>query len=228
MMGGDVSVQSNPGKGSTFRFLAWFGKSERKQSERIVQATLSEKKVLIVVDNRNTLILLKHIMKSAGMRVVQLQRAQEVLPALRSAFEADDPFDLCILDIQMHCVSGYDIAGEIRHPNSGIPYVALLAFSCSTEGDDTKRCMEAGFDGFLHKPIDRKTLLNRVKKLLVQQKQPGRKEQAIVAEHTIREDVKHSVRILMAEDNPVNQKLTKMMLNKAGYQVDVANNFEKQ
>jgi CheY-like chemotaxis protein len=159
------------------------------------------------------------------MRVVALQRAEEVVPAAKSAVEMGDPFDICILDIQMPEMSGYDVARQIRSLQSQIPYVPLLAYSSSTEGD-AKKCLEAGFDGFLPKPVNRQELLDMMQGLLGEKKEDQGKEkrESIVTQHSIKEEAKRSARILLAEDNPVNQKLAKMMLTKAGYQVEVANN----
>ena len=118
----------------------------------------------------------------------------------------------------------YDIASEVRNPQSKIPRTVLIAFSFSTERD-AKKCLETGFDGFLPKPIQRKKLLDMLERLLGQSKEKERDR--IVTQHSIREAVKHSTRILLTEDNPVNQKLVKMMMTKAGYQVEVANDGQE-
>jgi len=189
---------------------------------------LSGKKVLIVDDNENNLTILTHIMKSAGMRAVGLTGGEEVLPTVKGAFEAGDPFDVCILDIQMPEMSGYEVAQQIRNPQSHIPYIPLLAYSSCPEGD-AKKCLGAGFDGFLPKPVHRRKLLDMMERFLGEKKDDGegKKPVSIVTQHSIKEEAKHSARILLAEDNPVNQRLAKMVLTKAGYQVEVANNGQE-
>jgi len=226
VMSGDVWVESDPGKGSTFHFTAWLQEAEGKQVKRFAPVSLSGKKVLIVDDNKNNLTILTHIMKSAGMRVAGLTRAEEVVPTVKGAFEADDPFDICILDIQMPDMSGYDVARQIRNPESQIPYTPFLAYSSSTEADAAKKCLAAGFDGFLPKPVHRRKLLDMMERLLGEKKDDDveKKPVSIVTQHSMREEAKHSACILLAEDNPVNQKLAKMVLTKGGYQVEVANN----
>ena len=93
---------------------------------------------------------------------------------------------------------------------------------------DAKKCKEAGFDGFLSKPIHRDKLFQMLEHILVAEE--GGKEEPdvirpqILTQYSVREEIKHSVRILLAEDNPVNQKLAILMLSKAGYQVEVAGN----
>ncbi len=140
---------------------------------------------------------------------------------MKGAFEAGDPFDVCILDIDMPEMSGYDIARQIRDFQSQISYIPLLAYSSCPYGE-AKKCLKAGFDGFLPKPVHRQKLLDMMEKLLGE-----KKPESIVTQHSMKEEAKHSARILLAEDNPVNQKLAKMMLTKAGYQVEVANNGQE-
>jgi CheY-like chemotaxis protein len=92
-----------------------------------------------------------------------------------------------------------------------------------------KMFKEAGFDGFLPKPIQRHTLITMLKRLLgaageEMETEAPREKAAVITQHTLAEEAKHSVRILLAEDNPMNQKLAQYMLTKAGYQLEVANN----
>jgi CheY-like chemotaxis protein len=92
---------------------------------------------------------------------------------------------------------------------------------------DARLCKEAGFDGFLSKPIHRDKLFQMMVRLLGEvnantEDTVGKREK-IMTQYSLLEEMKHSVHILLAEDNPVNQKLAKIMLTKAGYQVEVAN-----
>jgi signal transduction histidine kinase/DNA-binding response OmpR family regulator len=216
------------GSGSTFHFTAWFKVADCKGTKRVSTVSLSDKKILIVDDNKNNLDILTRIAESAGMRVVALEKAGEVILTLRRAVEVDDPFTISIIDIQMPIMSGYDIASEIRNLPSKVPDIALLALSDSIEGD-AKKCLEAGFDGFLPKPVHRQKLLDMMERLLGEKKDDDQEKKpvSIVTQHSIREEAKHSARILLAEDNPVNQKLAKTVLTKAGYQVEVANNGQE-
>jgi len=227
LMGGDVWVESEPGKGSTFHFTAWMKKGKGKEPRRFRPVSLSGKKVLIVDDNQTNLDILKHVLESAGMRVVSLVNSTEVVPTLEGALNAGKPFDICVLDIQMPGMNGYEVAQRIRNSVSQVSHIPLLALSSSMERS-AKKCGEAGFDGFLNKPIRRQRLFQMLERMLgdkeLREDMDEEGEKKIITQYTVREGMKHSVRILLAEDNPVNQKLTKMMLTKAGYQVEVANN----
>jgi len=230
LMGGEVWVESEENIGSTFHFTAWLGKSEDKKAKRITAVSISDKKMLIVDDNLSNLKILTHNLESMDIKVVALSEGRDVLPTLQKSLDSEKPFDLCILDIQMPGMSGYDVAKKIRNFKSPISKTPLIALSSLMERD-AKKCEDAGFDGFLNKPIRREKLYRMLEKLLGEKKGEGEKEEAekpkIVTQYSVLEDMKHSVRVLLAEDNPVNQKLAKLMLTKAGYQVEVANNGQE-
>ena len=215
------------GTGSIFHFTAWLGKTEEKEVGTFAPVSLSDKKALVVDDNRTNLDILTHVLDSVEMRVVALTKGEDVVPTLKSALADGKPFDCCILDIQMPGISGYHVAKQIRNLKSSIKSIPLLVLSSLMERD-SRKCEEAGFNGFLNKPIRREKLYKMLERLLGEKKDKWEKAEAekqkIITQYSVREDMKHSVHILLAEDNAVNQKLAKMMLTKAGYQVDVANN----
>jgi len=227
LMGGEVWAESEENKGSTFHFAAWLGKAEDKKSKKTMPVSLSHKKMLIVDDNLSNLKILTHNLESIGVEVVALTEGKDVISTLQKALEDGKPFDLSICDIQMPGMSGFDVAKEIRNFSSPVSNIPLIALSSLMERD-AKKCEEAGFDGFLSKPNRREKLYRMLEKLLGEKKYEGKKDEAqkpkIVTQYSVIEDIKHSVRILLAEDNPVNQKLAKLMLTKAGYQVEIANN----
>jgi CheY-like chemotaxis protein len=168
------------------------------------------------------------------MRVVTLKKGEYVLPALENAFVEKAPFDVCITDIQMPGMDGYEVARKIRgfkssisNLQSSIRALPLVALSSMMERD-ARISGEVGFDGFLGKPIRRERLYQMLERIIgekVGEKEKDEKEQhAVMTQYSVREEMKRSVRILLAEDNPVNQKLAKIMLTKAGYRVEVVNN----
>jgi len=226
------------GPGSIFHFTAWLKKSDRKSSIKACRASLEGKKVLVADDNQTNLFILGHLLDSAGARVELVSEAEKVEDAALSALSKGDSFDLGVLDIQMPVMSGYEVARRFRQ-NEKLRDLPLLAFSSSTI-DGTKKSKEAGFDGFLLKPIRREKLLDMMERLLGKKVEEssikigktthglaeGRKQE-ISTQLTLNEGIKQSVRILLVEDNPVNQKLASKMLTKAGYQVEIANNGQE-
>jgi PAS domain S-box-containing protein len=225
---------NNHAPGSIFHFTAWLGKTEEKETTRFIPASLSGKKALVVDDNRGNLEILTHVLECVGMRVVALRSGEKAIPTLQKALEIDTPFDICIADIRMPGVSGYEVAKQIRdfestihNPNSTMRNLPLIALSSLMERD-ARKCEEAGFDGFLSKPIRREKLYQMMERLLGEggdrHDKDERVTQQIMTQYSVREDMKSSARILLAEDNPVNQRLAKILLTKAGYRVEVANN----
>jgi signal transduction histidine kinase/DNA-binding response OmpR family regulator len=223
------------GPGCIFHFTAWLKRSEKKSSDRWQHIPLKGKKVLVADDNQNNLTIIGHMLRSAGVRAELIGEAEKVETIVLNALNNGDPFELCIFDIQMPGMSGYDIARKFRH-SEPLKHIPLLAYSSSTV-EGAKKCQEAGFDGFLLKPIQQQKLLNMMECLLGKEAQGDSRAHTravpcpaegtgteIITQHVLRESVKQSVRILLVEDNPVNQKLASKMLHKAGYQVEVACN----
>lgn len=218
---------SGQGPGTLFYFTAWFKKAAPRQVSRIKPLVLSGKTALLVDDNKTNLDILELMLNSAGMEITAVERGDQVLPAIEEAAVRKMPFDCCLCDIQMPEMSGYDVAQSIKNSNS-IKEIPLIAVSSLLERD-AKKCEQAGFDAFLSKPVRREKLYQMVERV-VSEKKNARKAKTttqdcpIKTRYSIREDMKHSACILLAEDNPVNQKLANMMLTKAGYNVELADN----
>ncbi|MCP5051052.1 MAG: response regulator [bacterium] len=231
LMEGDVWPESDYGKGSAFHFTAWIEKSGKKTGPRKSMMDLSGKKTLIVDDNTNNRRLLVHAVENVGMRVMTLESGENVVDVLKASVEDNDPVHLCILDIQIPGVSGYDVAGQIRALDSELGRIPLLAYSSSTISR-TRKYKEAGFDGYLPKPFQRQKLLRIVRQLLSNREKARNKppskgnrevaDEQVLTQHSVREEQKHSLRILLAEDNIINQKLVRSMFKNAGYHLEIA------
>ncbi len=228
LMGGDVWAESIKGKGSTFHFTARMKRSEKKSPKRKSPATLAGKHVLIVDDNEKNLEILGLILTASGMKVAALNAGEGVVAAIRENFEKGDPFDICVLDIRMPGMSGYEVARAVHDMESPMSGTPILAFSSSTVRRSTA-FIGAKFDAFLPKPIQKAKLLEMIEQLITKHADPeaARETEPLITRHTLFEDAKHSVRILLAEDNPVNQKLAKFLLTKGGYHVTVVDNGKK-
>ena len=229
LMGGHVWAESTIGQGSTFHFTARLKKAPQQQSKKFSKISLAGKRILVVDDNITNLNILKHILKAAELEVVTVTDSSQVETILRQSIAAQSPFDLIILDIQMPAPDGYTLARQIRNEwpeTTGIP---LLAYTSTTERN-AQRCKEAGFDAFLTKPTRREILFKTIEKLLAAEEittSSGQEKEQFITQYSVREEIKQSIRLLLAEDNPVNQKLAVMILTKAGYTVDVVGNGEK-
>ncbi len=223
LMGGTVWAESQGDGGSIFHFTALLKPTAQRHAKRVMPVGLAGKRALITDDNRSNREILRNMLTSAGMQVSEAGSGKETLEALRQSSTSDSSFDICILDIMMPDITGYELAADIRRQyGAGIP---LLAFTSSAV-KGAQHCEEVGFNGFLPKPINRIRLYKMVERLLGEADgQDGKAAHAsIITQHSLREDAKQAISILLAEDNPVNQKLAVKLLGKAGYRVEVANN----
>jgi CheY-like chemotaxis protein len=162
------------------------------------------------------------------MSVVKQLGGKGVIPIIRESVEKGMPIDLGILDLIMPGMSGYHLAAQIRKLDPPLSNLPLLALSSSV-GRRSKKFQEAGFDGFLTKPVQSKKLMPVIGRLLAAEVPKAVKVQHVQEEIAVQQqlafdDVKHDIHILLVEDNSINRKLVSSMLTKAGYRLDTAEN----
>jgi CheY-like chemotaxis protein len=227
LMKGDVWAESEPGKGSTFHFTCRMERvgDRGKGALSGLEKSLAGKKILVVDDNPDNLKILIYLLQGAGITCQPLAIGHEVVPALISAFNAGAPFDLCILDIQIPDLNGFDVARQIRSLDSPISRVPLLGLS-SINIPRLRAEDQHHFDLFLQKPVQRKKLLKALEYLLI--KAPG-KAQGKTSTRDIKMTGADSFKkkILLAEDNPINQKLAFFILTNEGYYCEIVENGQE-
>jgi len=226
LMGGDLSVESQLGLGTTFHFIAVMRKSPLAPRSILDQASLRGKRALIVDDNCTSIEILQASLAQGGMTTMAVQDSRLAIDELQKAVQAGEPYDLAILDILMPELDGFALAQAIRALPGAVGTIPLLAYTVASE-KIAARCQEVGFNAFLNKPSQRTILLRTVVRLLDRQAvapADAVSGQRLVTQYLVREELKQSVRILLAEDNPINQKLAMAMLGKAGYLVTLAEN----
>jgi two-component system, sensor histidine kinase and response regulator len=230
-MGGTIGVESTPGTGSTFWFDLKFEKQDRKKRTTAPltsrPANLAQAHILIVDDNQtNRMVLTKNI-EALGSRPEAVPGGAEALDALRHAQRAGDPYHVVLLDMQMPGMDGEQTAGAIKSDPS-LREVKIIILTSMGQRGDASRFEALGCSAYLLKPVKQQMLFDAVIAVL------GREEKsdsALVTRHTLSEQKKTGQRILLAEDNAINQKLAVALLQKAGYSVDAVENgvqaFEK-
>ena len=236
LMEGDVWAETTErGTGSQFHFTAWFLKAKTKVPFEPIPGALCGKKAMIVDDNHCSLGNLTQLLQSAGMVVVSLDKPKSVLPELEKGLIDSAPFSVCIIDIQMPEMTGYELAGKIRksgkslkNGKAAIRNIPLIAVSSVMAGK-LKDCEKAGFDDFLRKPVAKARIFQSIEHVLKKRKKcavtPEKSEpKGEKPKNSDPNKAENAVRVLIVEDNLVNQKLAKMMLTKAGYQVNIAHN----
>ncbi|WP_232362537.1 response regulator [Desulfogranum mediterraneum] len=224
LMNGHVWAESDA-RGSTFHFTSRLKKSRQQHRKKFNKVSLAGKKILVVDDNDTNLNILQHLLQAAELTVTTLQDSTLARSTIEEAVAAGHPFDLIILDIQMPAPDGYTLARIIREELPATARTPLLAYTSSTDRS-AQRCNQAGFNAFLTKPARREILFKTIEKLLGKEELESdpQPQEPLITQYSVREELKQSVRILLAEDNLINQKLATLILTKAGYQVDVAAN----
>jgi two-component system sensor histidine kinase/response regulator len=213
-MGGTIEAESVVGRGSIFRFAGDFGfvEHERVSVDQLLPSLIGLR-VLIVDDNSTNRRILLETVKHWGMRPTAVDGGSAALGAVEQATE---PFALILLDLHMPDMDGFMFAQRLAAtPSARCPIVMML--SSTSHLGDSKRCRELGIKAYLLKPLKRSELLQAILTSLSTSEQVAPAGHLVTA-RTIR-DGHASLKILLAEDNRVNQVLATRLLEKAGHRV---------
>lgn len=220
-MGGELSVESEYGKGSTFFFTLGFRKQAQKEGEAPPHITdLHGLKILIIDDNTTNRIILQKMVEGFGANSLTVSSGSEGLDALKKAREEGKLFDLVLLDMQMPEMDGEQTARAIfSDPRKKTLSVVVLT-SMGKRGD-AKRLEELGCAGYLLKPIKQKMLFEALVTIINEKKNKPQGTGRLITRHIVAEKKHQEKTLLLAEDNTVNQKVAVALLQKAGYSVEV-------
>src|SRR5450755_2920154 len=221
MMGGRIWVESEGGSGSKFHFTARL-RSEAKnepQNPPGFSGTLSGVSVLIVDDNATNRRVLGDIVSQWGMNPAIVSGGEEALGMLRWAANAGTPISLVLCDVHMPGMDGFMVAERILQDPVLRQNRVILLTSAGRPGDSA-RCRELGIAGYLTKPIRQSEL--RAAALAVYAQSAEGEPRPPITKHTVREHNPSSpLRVLVAEDNPVNQIVIRRTLDRRGCDVTV-------
>src|SRR5438552_2760274 len=215
LMGGAITVRSEVGRGSEFSFTISLPVETTPATRSTALAALGGRRMLIVDDNQTNRRILREMLAAEGIHVDEASTAAEGLEALRRV-----RYDLAILDVQMPDMYAFQLATVVRSEKK-LARTRLLMLTSAGQRGDGERCRELGIRAYLTKPLSRADLLEALGTVLGASDDGGGSE--VITRHTIAESRK-SLRVLLAEDNPVNQQVAVAMLVKRGHEVHVSSN----
>jgi|GEM_PF-1477394 len=219
-MGGRIWVESQEGKGSEFIFTL-----KLKESDFLAQSEISlleaeelrGLKAIVVDDNENARTLMRSYCANAGIKITH--EVVSAVEGLKVLSRLDELPDVILSDIMMPKMDGYEFARLVKD-NIKLRSVKLLAISSDARPGSAREAKASGFDAYMTKPVTQRNFINVLRTVMGDSREEGQ----IVTTHMAEELSGKKIRILVAEDNPVNQKLIKILLKKLGCEMDLAVN----
>jgi two-component system, sensor histidine kinase and response regulator len=222
MMGGKIWVESVLNEGSTFHLTARVGEAKHAAAEPPTRELINlvDLAVLVIDDNATNRKILDAMLKHWMMRPEMAASGADGLAALERAASAGTPFPLVLLDAQMPNMDGFSLAERIKQ-NPRLAGATIMMLTSAGQRGDVSRCGDLGIAVYLIKPIRQSELMEAILSALG--KAAGHDRAPVITRHTLREN-RRKLRILLAEDNSVNQLIAVRILEKRGHHVTVAAN----
>jgi two-component system sensor histidine kinase/response regulator len=215
LMGGTLRVTSKVGEGSDFSFTLDLPAGKAPSGERPGALSLVGVRALVVDDHPINRRTISDMLRWAGCDVEDASNAEGALAALRKAAKQSAAFRLLISDVQMPGRDGFQLATDVKADKALVDTRVMLLTSVGRKGDGQKS-RDSGVTAYMMKPVSRVELVEAAVTAL-----RGTGEHALVTRHTI-DEARRRMRILLAEDNPVNQEVAASMLRKRGHEVTIA------
>jgi signal transduction histidine kinase/DNA-binding response OmpR family regulator len=226
MMGGRIWAESTPGNGSCFHFTACFTTAEASSTAKqisVATSILVGVKVLIVDDNRTNRRILEGLVTHWGMIPTVASDGEEALGLYADADVTGSPFNLILTDMHMPKMDGFGLVERLRE-TSDLRSSTIMMLTSGGQRGDARRCEELGIAAYLLKPIRQSELREAVARVLSAHE--TKEVTPVITRYSLREMIQEgkSLKILVAEDNLVNQKLAGRLLEKRNHIVTIVCN----
>ncbi|MEQ8225171.1 MAG: response regulator, partial [Candidatus Eremiobacterota bacterium] len=226
MMGGEIGVSSKEGNGSTFWFTARFEKQQKTEKAiYILPEDIKDKRILIVDDNKTNRTVLKEYIKSWGGTSEEASGGVEALGKLYQASAEKKPFEIALLDMAMPEMDGETLGKQIKQAPCLNNIILIMLTSVGKYGDKV-HLKKIGFDAYLSKPVKRAQLYNCLLSI-VGEKTEEESVKEVSNQNIILKESKHKARVLVVEDNQINQKVALHFLHKFGLRGDATANGQE-
>lgn len=220
IMGGDISVKSSPGAGSTFSFTINAEKSNLKSADKREHNLLKDINALIVDDNETNRKILETILTSWNIKYSSAENGVEALNAIHEQSLLNKPYDLILLDMMMPGMNGLEVAEKLKAEHNKPNIIMLTSL---TDNNIQEKSKLAGISACIHKPVKKSLLLDTIMASL----ELGLAEDDVQTSNVSAAEEKKVLPILVVEDNVINQKVVSGMLKILGYSFDVVNNGQE-
>jgi len=219
-MGGTIWVESAEGKGSAFHFTASLGVGKAAGAPQpMAPIALAGLGVLVVDDNATNRRILREMLGNWAMRPTMAESGAAALECLK---QAENPFALILTDVNMPDMDGFTLLKRLRQGGDPAAEAKVIMLTSAGQRGDAARCRELGVAAYLTKPVSQSELFDCVVRVL-DTSRTGAESAGLITHHTLREG-KKKLRVLLAEDNAVNQKLAARVLEKHGHHATVTSN----